>query len=249
MANDIVYIYALVDPESEEVRYVGKSVNPKERLYNHIGKCYKEQTRKANWIYSLRKNGQKPRMKILKETNQEEFPYWEEYYIKEYLKMGARLTNYDEQGIGTCSLSKIKAPKEPFQNKLKKDTTVYQFDLSGNLIRSYLSMRKAERATGLNHGNISRCCSGEKSQAGGFVFRTSPNLQIDKLVVKHMQCPKQVVEIDKNGNVIQEFNSIVQASRSTGIDASNISRMCNGLKKRKKTKGRYFRYKEKLDGF
>lgn len=39
---------------------------------------------------------------------------------------------------------------------------------------------------------------------------------------------KAVLQFDLNGNFIKEFYSQAQAARDLGIDASNISRVCNG---------------------
>lgn len=58
-----IFIYALIDPFTDEYRYVGKTDNPPERLKNHCNdkkRCYR-----TNWIQSLIKRGKKPRMVIL----------------------------------------------------------------------------------------------------------------------------------------------------------------------------------------
>lgn len=48
---------------------------------------------------------------------------------------------------------------------------VLQFDLQGNFISEWPSTAKVEEETGMDHSNISKCCSGNRSSAGGFVWR------------------------------------------------------------------------------
>ena len=38
----------------------------------------------------------------------------------------------------------------------------------------------------------------------------------------------EVIQLDLNDNVLNEFESVAQAERETGIDASSISKCCNG---------------------
>lgn len=42
--------------------------------------------------------------------------------------------------------------------------------------------------------------------------------------------PKSVVQLDLDGNVINEFQSVGKASQITGITRDSISRVCNGIR-------------------
>ena len=48
---------------------------------------------------------------------------------------------------------------------------VSQFDLQGNLIKTYVSQIQASRETGVTGSNINRCCKGERKTAGGYIWR------------------------------------------------------------------------------
>lgn len=50
-------------------------------------------------------------------------------------------------------------------------TPVEALDLSNGYTCVYPSMSEASRRTGINIGNISRCCNGSCKSAGGFVFK------------------------------------------------------------------------------
>lgn len=45
------------------------------------------------------------------------------------------------------------------------------------------------------------------------------------------KCFKKVIQLDLNDNVLNEFESMVQAEQETGALASNISSCCNGKRK------------------
>ena len=59
-------VYALVDPRSDQWRYIGKSCKgADERLQGHIRDAVKESNHKARWIGSLLKLGLFPKVEVL----------------------------------------------------------------------------------------------------------------------------------------------------------------------------------------
>ena len=48
---------------------------------------------------------------------------------------------------------------------------VLQYDLLGNFIREWPSMIKVEEELGIDQGNISHCCIGNRKSAGGFIWK------------------------------------------------------------------------------
>jgi hypothetical protein len=92
-------IYALLDPRTDAVRYVGWSFNAKRRLKNHL-KVDGKHTHKANWIRSLLALGLKPQLKIL-ETGTGNWADQERWWIAKSRFYGADLTNDTDGGEGT----------------------------------------------------------------------------------------------------------------------------------------------------
>ena len=94
----ITFIYGLYEVGKEdEIRYVGKSCNPKKRFREH--KNDKGMTPKTSWIKSVINNGGKIGIKILKTVD---YSIWQEEEIKtisEY-NINNTLKNYDKGGNG-----------------------------------------------------------------------------------------------------------------------------------------------------
>ena len=49
-------------------------------------------------------------------------------------------------------------------------TPIIQFDENGNFIARHNGIREAERATGITHGAIARCCKGRTAKVRGYIF-------------------------------------------------------------------------------
>lgn len=102
MSNRHYIIYGLVDPESKQVRYVGKSVNGIVRAKApHAAWC-------ENWRQSLFTRKLKPQIIILESfENDDHLDEREAFWIAHYRELGARLTNLTNGGEGRpgCKLS------------------------------------------------------------------------------------------------------------------------------------------------
>jgi len=67
------YVYHLIDPIDDIVRYVGKTTHPGRRLSGHIADAKKRQnTAKKRWIAGLLDVGEKPMLKVVAEFATEE---------------------------------------------------------------------------------------------------------------------------------------------------------------------------------
>ena len=94
-----IVIYGLHDPETGELRYVGKtSVALDARLRRHL--CDRHTTHKVNWIKSLLRKGLKPVIRAIEETTDGNWQVTEQRIIRECREKGYRLTNLDSGGRG-----------------------------------------------------------------------------------------------------------------------------------------------------
>lgn len=59
-------IYALCEPNTETIRYIGKSSTGLKRIKDHLKMSeYTKNTHKSKWIYSLIKKGQTPTVIVI----------------------------------------------------------------------------------------------------------------------------------------------------------------------------------------
>lgn len=101
-----VWIYLLRDPRDGEVRYIGRTLDPRARLVAHISSARNGcRYHSARWIAQLLRGGFEPSMELLLELPEDES--WQEHerrLIAEYRARGARLTNITEGGDGVLFL-------------------------------------------------------------------------------------------------------------------------------------------------
>lgn len=95
-------IYALVDPRTDEIRYVGKSINPQSRCLEHLKQAKKHtRSRKLAWIRSLLKIGLCYQIQVLEDdVPKSEWIAREQHWIKTVREQGHRLTNLTDGGDG-----------------------------------------------------------------------------------------------------------------------------------------------------
>jgi len=98
-----VFIYALKEPDTGEIRYIGKSDNPERRLKSHLSSAKKAQSHRAYWIRSLQSLGKVPLLEILDEVLYEHWQAWEAAYIEFFRESGCKLVNGTPGGDGVGS--------------------------------------------------------------------------------------------------------------------------------------------------
>lgn len=100
----MIFIYALIDPRTCKIRYIGKTINLKQRFQTQLNE--KSKTHRCNWIQGLRKLGLKPKQCILQTLeDNEDWEYAEIKWIAIAKKYGWNLVNGTSGGDGVKNLS------------------------------------------------------------------------------------------------------------------------------------------------
>lgn len=192
-------VYALLDPETNVIRYVGKTTYTlNKRFNNHIStaKTTKVKSKVLNWIRKLQKKNLKPIIMELEQFNNEiDLNNAEIFYISYFRFLTTNLLNLTDGGDGVTGFNVSKQTRNKISNsklgkKLTEDTKLKQ----SNSRKKYLNSQLY-----LNNKNQLR------------------NNKIQKF-------GKKVICI----NTGEIFNSINQASQILKCDESNITKVCKG---------------------
>lgn len=97
---DTVYIYGLYDPRDDSLRYIGKTIHPKSRLWDHItdAKSRALANGKAQWIRELLKLDLYPELRILEKCTKDNWIEREVQWIADEIAKGTDLFNIAEGG-------------------------------------------------------------------------------------------------------------------------------------------------------
>lgn len=104
----------------------------------------------------------------------------------------------------------------------KQVKTIYQYDLDGNLIKEWDSVKQAGEALGINRPSISNCLKGRYKSAGGFIWRYSVE------EVSPVKKTKSIEQYDLDGNLIKVWDSINSIENGTDYKRKTIYACANG---------------------
>lgn len=209
------FIYALSDPITNEIRYVGKSDDLKKRFVEHIRKCKYTNTHKNNWIKSLLNKNLRPNIEILETVSIDEWGFWETYWINQMKSWGFNLTNIASGGRGgNQGLIINKKISLALKNRKFSSSTLEKMRL------------------GAKQRKIS--CEGRKNLS--FHRSGKGNPMYGKKRPENAKHYRSVSQYDLNNNYLYTWQGIIIASKTLNINRCTISDVCNG---RKKTAGGY----------
>lgn len=233
-----IVIYGLVDPLTNEVRYIGRTKQKLSiRLNQHLSLYPSNHgSYKKHWIQKLKREGLKPKIITLKklECTWEESYLIEQSLIQEYIFKGFKLTNLEDKGSGTLIKCIVKTGQK----------SVLQYNLEGDFLKEYCSLSDAAKAVNGKlkgiHKGLNNC-----NTAYGFQWKYKQNnysLKIEK-VVQNNKLKKQVkiIQFSLDNQIIKIWDSITEAAEFIGD--RNIS---NCLAERQNTcKGFKWKYYNK----
>lgn len=107
-----------------------------------------------------------------------------------------------------------------------KSKKVYQYTLDWKLVKVWSSLRECGE-NGFSISCISSCCSGKIRYYKRFLWRYKEETDTNKKSVRHRNKP--VAQYDKNGNIIQTWESVNQTKHS-GFNNAAVYACCAGKK-------------------
>lgn len=209
-------IYKLIDPESNEVRYIGLTFNTlKQRLKSHYNENAK--SHKCYWIKKLKLQGLKPIIESIEENigSYEEACEKEIYYIDYYKNNGHKLTNQATGG------NKNKKMSEETRRKMSQFQK--EWHKNNKRILSKETKEKLSESTKIRMQNI------EERQRLKIANKLYEDSKTDeqKLADILIQNCKSVYQYDKKMKFIKKYPSINNAAKQTGLHGTNIGKCCH----------------------
>jgi hypothetical protein len=217
--NNLIYIYLLVDPISKEVRYIGLTKNLKKRFYAHITNTDKL-SHKRNWIKSLKIMNLKPFLYIIKTFDLKDFEKadkYETFLIRLFAKYDYKLTNHDKIFTQNNNYS--------LNCKHKNTKKVYYFDNEFNLMGEFNSLKEVCLYFKRAYSTVSLAIK-NKTKVSDYYLSFENNFNKE-----FKNRGKKCYQYDLNGNYINEFISVAEAFRLTGINRNSIKDNINGKQK------------------
>lgn len=126
--------------------------------------------------------------------------------------------------------------------KLERKTNakkVYQYDMQGNLVKIFDSIKQAATEVGTTKSHICNCCKHKDKSALNFVWRYEGD---PFSYTEDIYYTRQVIQYDLEGNEIKVWNSLADIYKCLNIRQGNIYSCCMG--KRNTAGGYTWKYKE-----
>jgi hypothetical protein len=119
----ITYIYILICPIDQEIKYVGKANNPQRRLRDHM-KDFRSRLgefKKTAWLLKLYQQGLKPDMEIVDEVEIDKWKEMESFWIAYFKSIGCNLLNSGKggNGLSVATNTSFQVGQKPWNKGLK----------------------------------------------------------------------------------------------------------------------------------
>lgn len=196
-----IYIYALIHPETNEIRYIGKTGNIKNRYNSHLSVSRKLKTHLGAWIKSLSYKGLLPKIVIIEECTSSNWKEREIYHISQHDNLVNHLKGGNEPPIVKANIKKFSKSGDKYRVRCSYNNTVY-----------YLGTFDTK----------------EQAESVYDDFQINPIKYIQSYKSKHN---RSGVHMYKDNTLIQSFSSISECANHLNTSVSNISRVCKGKAK------------------
>jgi len=190
----MIYIYTLTDPNTNMVRYVGKTNNLNNRLKSHICTAKKYNSHKNNWIKKLLIMNLKPIIDIIDIIDDES--YWEpveQYWISQFKTWGFNLVNVSDGGENPPIL---KSHSEETKQKL-------------SLIKKEYFTLNPHHRKGIKHTkeHIDKILKTKKNNPMVYNYEVKKNMSDAHLVYSNSPCAQYTL----NGELVKIWDRVIDA--------------------------------------
>lgn len=200
-------IYALVDSQTQEVRYVGRSSSGLARPKAHMYPCNLiEDSHKTRWI---KKNLGHIEIKVLEEvTSKDLLDEREIYWISQF----SNLTNTQAGGKTGPAVYRY-------------DSIIYQVSSDFKVVNKYNSIKEID-SNKFSLSGIRRCLNGARVKYKKYYW----TLNLASIDLNRPTKNKPFVGISFEGTIMYKFNNLMEA-KQVGLNIGNIHSCLSGNRK------------------
>lgn len=209
----LIYIYTLSDPSTNTVKYIGKTVDIKQRYKDHIkvAKSTNIHTPNINWVRSLINEGKQPIMEIIDEIDCD-WEWLEQYWISQFKTWGFNLKNITDGGDTNPMNNPTSRKKVSDKLKGVAKSQEHNDKISKSKLGVSIHSEEQKRKYSENHRG-----------GGNPMFGVKHN----KSSLLKMKIP--VLQYDLDGNFIKEWTSAADIQReNNSMLAKSINRCAKG---------------------
>lgn len=129
-----------------------------------------------------------------------------------------------------------------FRKAAKKNISILQYSLDGNLLNKFKGQGEAERITGIKSKLINKCLRRNGyDQAGGYMWFYENNVPKEINEYKGRYLSRPVLKFSKDGILLNEYKSIIEATNKNNFKSNTIT--SNLIGKSKSAGGFVWKYK------
>lgn len=177
------FIYELIDPRTQTIRYVGITMDPKYRYVQHHNTGSQANEAKCDWINELVEQGLAPIMNILETVMEGEAAArkQERHWIQTYVAQGIDLLNVQGMPVERHPVSKRQVVEEECEEP--KDTTI---TLSKTVVVRLITPEEAAELSLPLDTLVSATLVSQRNSEGRLLTQTSPITQYGgKMVLEY----------------------------------------------------------------
>lgn len=206
------YIYILLDPRTNIVKYVGKTTNPKDRLRCHIkdAKLKRRNNLSCNWIKSLLKLNLEPKFEIIDEI-EGEWEWLEQYWIAQFKAWGFTLKNLTGGG-----------DYNPMSNIISRKKVSDKLKGVSKSEKHKSNISKTKTGVSIHSDETKKLFSEMMTGNGNHMYGKKHSKDtLNKMKLK-------VIQLTIDGEFIREWDSAADIQRNSNMLARSINRCAKG---------------------
>ena len=191
-----IYIYCLKDPDTYEIKYIGKTISLDRRFKEHLQIHRNRRSKKNSWIISLINKGLQPIMEVVEICSKDNWEVRECYWIQYYIDLGFNLKN-TQKGGGRLEYVFSKESRDKMSKSSKLRWSKYPSK------------------------NGKKVLSKSESEKRSINAKENPKI-LKNLKKGSLSCRIEIIQLSKEGKLIKEWDSLSDASRGLSINVGNI---------------------------